>query len=100
LESWLSEPEDPQPQLQTALFAKVVQALLSGRPAGGTAEAFLDEQRRRHLAVMRELTAARRTASIRDSMLLDYQLFHIEADLRWIDHAAARLDTFAADIRL
>jgi DNA-binding PadR family transcriptional regulator len=96
LERWLSEPEDPQPQLQTVLFTKVVLALLSGRPA----DEFLDEQRRRHMAVMRELTAARRTASMRESMLLDYQLFHIEADLRWIDHAASRLDTFAAEIRL
>jgi hypothetical protein len=93
-------PEDPQPQLQTALFTKVVQALLSGRGAGSTAEEFLDEQRRRHLTVMRELTAARRTASIHDSLLLDYQLFHIEADLRWIDHASSRLDTLAADIQL
>src|SRR5262245_43915937 len=45
LERWLSEPEDPQPQLQTVLFQKVVLALLSGRPA----EAFLDAQRDRHL---------------------------------------------------
>ncbi len=96
LERWLSEPEDPQPQLQTVLFTKVVLALLSGRPA----EEFLDDQRNRHMAVMRELTAARREASLRDSMLLDYQLFHIEADLRWIEHAATRLDTLAAEIRL
>jgi DNA-binding PadR family transcriptional regulator len=95
LERWLSEPEDPQPQLQTVLFTKVMLALQSGRPA----EAFLDDQRERHLAVMRELTASRRTASLSDSMLIDYQLFHIEADLRWIDHAARRLDTLAAEIR-
>ena len=96
LERWLSEPEDPQPQLQTVLFTKVVVALMSGRPAG----AFLEEQRQRHLAVMRELTRERRTASLRDGMLIDYQLFHIEADLRWIEHAAGRLDTLAAEIRL
>src|SRR5262245_15582052 len=30
LARWLSEPEDPQPQLQTVLFTKVVTALLSG----------------------------------------------------------------------
>jgi len=96
LARWLSEPEDPQPQLQTVLFTKVVLALLSGQPA----EAFLEAQRQRHLTVMRELTAARRTASLRDGMLIDYQLFHIEADLRWIDHAAGRLDTLAADIEL
>jgi DNA-binding PadR family transcriptional regulator len=96
LEQWLSEPEEPQPQLQTVLFTKVVLALLSGRPA----EAFLDAQRDRHLSAMRELTAARRAASLQDSLLADYQLFHIEADLRWIDHAATRLDALAAEIRL
>jgi len=96
LERWLSEPEDPQPQLQTVLFTKVVLALLSGRPA----EAFLDAQRDRHLAVMRELTAARRDAVLQDSLLADYQLFHIEADLRWIEHAAGRLGALAEEIRL
>jgi DNA-binding PadR family transcriptional regulator len=95
LQRWLSEPEDPQPQLQIVLFTKVVLALLSGK----TAERFLEDQRRRHLEVMRELTNARRTASLRDSMLIDYQLFHIEADLRWIDHASGRLDTLAAEIK-
>jgi DNA-binding PadR family transcriptional regulator len=96
LERWMSEPEDPQPQLQTVLFTKVVVALLSGKPAG----AFLEDQRQRHLAVMRDLTRERRTAAMRDSMLIDYQLFHIEADLRWIEHATGRLDTLAAEIRL
>ncbi|BCB83245.1 PadR family transcriptional regulator [Phytohabitans suffuscus] len=94
LERWLSEPEDPRPQLQTVLFTKVVLALLSGQPA----DEFLERQRQRHLAVMRDLTTARRGAALRDSMLIDYQLFHIEADLRWIDHAAGRLDTLAAEI--
>jgi DNA-binding PadR family transcriptional regulator len=96
LEHWLAVPEEPQPQLQTVLFTKVVLALLSGRPA----EEFLDAQRDRHLSVMRELTAARRLASLQDSLLADYQLFHIEADLRWIDHAAGRLEALAAEIRL
>jgi len=64
-------------------------ALMSGRPAAE----YLDLQRDLHLARMRELTTARRTAPPRDALLMDYQLFHIEADLRWIDHAAGRLDT-------
>ncbi|GAA4734670.1 PadR family transcriptional regulator [Phytohabitans rumicis] len=96
LERWLSEPEDPQPQLQAVLFQKVALALLSGR----SAESFLDSQRDRHLAAMRELTAARRTAAPQDALLIDYQLFHIEADLRWIDHAAGRLGTLAEEIQL
>jgi hypothetical protein len=95
LERWLSEPEDPQPQLQTVLFQKAVLALLSGR----SAESFLHAQRERHLAVMRELTAKRRSAPLQDSLLADYQLFHIEADLRWIDHAAGRLADLAQEIQ-
>jgi DNA-binding PadR family transcriptional regulator len=96
LDRWLSEPEDPQPQLQTVLFTKVVLALLSGRPA----ERFLDAQRAHHMAAMRDLTTARREAtSAQGSLLADYQLFHIEADLRWIDHAAGRLRVLAGEMR-
>ena len=96
LERWLSEPEEPQPQLQAVLFQKVVQALMSGRPA----HEYLDAQREAHLRVMRELTAGRRTASLRDGLIIDYQLFHIEADLRWIDHAAGRLDSLVAEMEI
>ena len=93
LTRWLAEPEQPQPELQTVLFQKVVLALMSGRPA----DEFLDAQRETHLRVMRELTDARRTASLRDSLLIDYQLFRIEADLRWIDHVAGRLESLLAE---
>ncbi|MGH3388236.1 MAG: PadR family transcriptional regulator [Actinomadura sp.] len=96
LDHWLSEPEDPQPQLQTVLFTKVLLALISGR----SAERFLDAQRAHHMAAMRELTKARREApSARDALLADYQLFHIEADLRWIDHAAGRLAALTEEER-
>jgi DNA-binding PadR family transcriptional regulator len=96
LDTWLGEPEDPQPQLQTVLFTKVVLALLSGRPA----EDYLDHQRARHLTAMKALTGARRAAATtRDSLLADYQLFHIEADLRWIDHTASRLAALAKEVR-
>jgi DNA-binding PadR family transcriptional regulator len=96
LDTWLGEPEEPQPQLQTVLFTKVVLALLSGRPA----QEFLDQQRARHLAAMQALTTARRTAaSAQDALLADYQLFHIEADLRWIDHTVGRLATLAEEVR-
>lgn len=96
LDAWLAEPEEPAPQLQTVLFTKVVLALMSGRPA----REHLDAQRVRHLAAMRELTAARRdAASTQDALLADYQLFHIEADLRWLDHAESRLSTLAGEVR-
>lgn len=88
LERWLAEPEEPMPHLQAVLFTKVTVALMSGR----SAMAYLDTQRELHMARMRELTAARRSADTNGALLMDYQLFHIEADLRWIDHAAGHLD--------
>jgi DNA-binding PadR family transcriptional regulator len=96
LSHWLAEPEEPQPMLQPVLFTKVVLALLSGRPA----DRYLDAQREMHLSAMQAITAARRGTSLQDSLYADYQLFHIEADLRWIEHAVARLDALAAEIRL
>ena len=93
LDRWLAEPETPEPQVQAVLFTKVVLALMSGRPAADV----LDAQRARHLAVMREVTSARRRAGPTEALLADYRLFHLEADLRWIDHAAARLDVLAGD---
>jgi DNA-binding PadR family transcriptional regulator len=96
LDAWLSEPEEPQPQLQTVLFTKVVLALMSGRPARD----YLDAQRAKHLAAMKALTAARRDAvSTQDALLFDYQLFHVEADLRWLDHTESRLSTLAEEVR-
>ena len=91
VERWLSEPAAPEPHLQTVLFAKVVLALMLGRPAAG----YLDVQRAAHLARMRELTEQIQNGGILDTVLADYGLYHMEADLRWIDHTAARLDTIA-----
>jgi DNA-binding PadR family transcriptional regulator len=96
LDNWLGEPEEPQPHLQTVLFTKVALALLSGR----SAEDFLDAQRALHLATMKELTKARRDAvTTQDALLADYQLFHLEADLRWIDHTVSRLAALAEEVR-
>jgi DNA-binding PadR family transcriptional regulator len=95
LERWLADAEAPEPHLQTVLFAKVVLALQSGRDAN----AFLDTQRAAHLARMRELTELRRTSPLTQSLLADYALFHLEADLRWLELTAARLDDHATQVR-
>jgi DNA-binding PadR family transcriptional regulator len=87
VETWLTEPVEPEPHQQTVLFAKVVLALMLGRPA----ETYLDTQRATHLQRMRELTELRRGGSVVDALLADHGLFHLEADLRWIDLTAARL---------
>ena len=44
------------------------------------------------MARMRELTELKRTGDNVDQLLSDHALFHLEADLRWIDLTAARLD--------
>jgi DNA-binding PadR family transcriptional regulator len=91
VQAWLSEPVEPEPHLQTVLFAKVVLSLMLDR----SAEKYLDTQRAAHLQRMRELTELRRTGSMVDALLADHGLFHLEADLRWIDLTAARLDALA-----
>jgi DNA-binding PadR family transcriptional regulator len=95
VETWLTEPVEPEPHLQTVLFAKVVLALMLGRPA----EQYLDAQRAAHLQRMRELTEIKRTGSLVDALLADHGLFHLEADLRWIDVTGARLDALAKEVR-
>lgn len=95
LERWLADPEAPEPHLQTVLFAKVVLALQSQRDA----DAYLDAQRAAHLARMRELTELRRRAPLAQALLADHALFHLEADLRWLELTAARLDDLAGQVR-
>jgi DNA-binding PadR family transcriptional regulator len=91
VESWLTEPVEPEPHLQTVLFVKVVLALMLGR----SAEGYLDLQRAAHLQRMRELTELKSTGGVVDALLADHGLFHLEADLRWIDLTTARLDALA-----
>lgn len=95
LETWLAEPLQPEPHLQTVLFVKVVLALMSGR----SAEHYLDTQRAAHMQRMRELTELRRNGELIDALLADHGLFHLEADLRWIDLTSARLSALAAEVR-
>jgi DNA-binding PadR family transcriptional regulator len=94
-ESWLAAPIEPEPHLQTVLFAKVVLALMLGR----SAEAYLDTQRAAHLRRMHELTELKRTGGLMEALLADHGLFHLEADLRWIDVTSARLNALAEMVR-
>jgi DNA-binding PadR family transcriptional regulator len=95
VDTWLTEPVEPEPHLQTVLFAKVVLALMLGRPA----EHYLDTQRSAHLKRMRELHEIKRSDNLVDALLADHGLFHLEADLRWIDLTVARLDSLAKTVR-
>ena len=95
VDTWLGEPIEPEPHLQTELFAKVVLSLMLGR----SAELYLDAQRSAHLTRMRELTELKRSGAAIDGLLADHGLFHLEADLRWIDLTVARLSLLAEEVR-
>jgi hypothetical protein len=60
---------------------------------------YLDVQRHAHLQRMHELTELKQDGNVISTLLADYGLYHLEADLRWIDHTAARLDTLAQAVR-
>jgi DNA-binding PadR family transcriptional regulator len=95
VERWLAEPEPPELYLQSTLYAKVALALLTGRGA----QDVLDAQRAEHLRAMRELTRRKAGGDIADQLVCDHALFHLEADLRWLELTAARLDALAAEVR-
>jgi DNA-binding PadR family transcriptional regulator len=93
-EQWLAEPVEPEPHLQNVLFTKVVLSLMLGH----SAKQYLDVQRAAHLRRMRELTEVKRSGDLVDALLADHGLFHLEADLRWIEVTAARLPMLAAQV--
>jgi DNA-binding PadR family transcriptional regulator len=94
VEAWLAQPIPAEPYLQTDLFVKVVLSLMLGRRA----EEYLDVQRAEHLRRMRELTELKQKGKLVDALLADHGLFHLEADLRWIDLTAARLSALAEEV--
>jgi DNA-binding PadR family transcriptional regulator len=94
LSRWLQEPEPPQRGKQNVLFAKVVLAMLTGRDP----QRFLDLQRQAHVHRMRELTRFKRAAGLGEMLLADHALFHVEADLRWLEVTAQRLDDLREEL--
>lgn len=93
VDEWVYAPQDAGQFASSTLFSRVSIALLSGRDP----HRVLDAQRAQHLARMRELTAARRNADPGGRLAVDYQIAHLDADLRWIDEAVARLANAGPD---
>lgn len=91
---WLGTPDKPEEYLQSTLYTKVVLALMSDRSAG----AILDSQRTEHLRVMRELTARKQKGDLADQLICDHALFHLEADLKWLELTSARLDQLKKEV--
>jgi DNA-binding PadR family transcriptional regulator len=87
LEQWLTDPQPPAAYGRSDLLARVIVALMSGR----SADAILDGQRAVHMEWMRRLTERKRAGDLTETWLADFELLHLEADLRWIEQAGERL---------
>jgi DNA-binding PadR family transcriptional regulator len=85
-DTWLATPGLPQGR-PGELFTKVILALAAGRSPA----AVLAAQQQVYLVRMRELTAARHAGDAVDRLAGDYEVAHLEADLKWIELAGARL---------
>lgn len=85
---WLATPEQPGPYAAEELVRKTVTALRLHRDA----RPFLAAQRALHLERMRALVAEQRAApDVEARIALDHTIVHLDADLRWLDDAAARV---------
>ncbi|MCA1984445.1 PadR family transcriptional regulator [Nocardioides nematodiphilus] len=88
LASWLEATEPAGPYAADELVRKTVTALWRGTDAAD----YLQRQRTVHLGRMRELLALQ--ASVSDTtarIAVDHTIFHLDADLRWLEAAAARV---------
>ena len=95
VKQWLLTPVTPAGDVQADIFAKTVIALMLDDDAGR----LLDLQRAEHMARMRELTRLKQDGDLRTVLLADHALFHIEADLRWMETTAARLGELRTEVR-
>ncbi len=94
LESWLLTPEQPRPNLQAELFTKVVLAILLKKDAAR----YLDVQRHAHIERMRQINRERKTKDLAYMLLADHAIYHLEADIRWIDLTASRLEKLKQEL--
>lgn len=88
LRAWLEQTEPAGPYPADDLVRKTVTALRLGADAAG----FLRRQRALHLARMRELVAQQRDAADAAARIaVDHMIFHLDADLKWLETAATRV---------
>ncbi|MEO6142841.1 MAG: PadR family transcriptional regulator [Dermatophilaceae bacterium] len=88
LDAWLEQVEPAGPYPADELVRKTVTALHMGTDAAG----FLARQRAQHMARMRELVRAQTDlVELGAQIALDHTIAHLDADLRWLETAAARV---------
>lgn len=94
LHGWLATPEPPAAYLQSTLYTKVVLAVLTGADPHD----LLDGQRSAHLDEMRVLTRRKHGGDLATQLVCDHALLHLEADLRWLELTAARIEDLKAAV--
>jgi DNA-binding PadR family transcriptional regulator len=88
LERWLAEPSDLASTGAEEIVRKTVAALRTGDDPGG----YLARQRATHLRRMRELSTSSGSDTDPAARLArDHLVAHLDADLRWLETAAARV---------
>jgi DNA-binding PadR family transcriptional regulator len=88
LDDWLEQAEPAGPYPADELVRKTITALHLGTDAAG----FLARQRAQHMARMRELVRAQTVVvELGARIALDHTIAHLDADLRWLETAAARV---------
>jgi DNA-binding PadR family transcriptional regulator len=97
LAAWLGAVEPAGPYAADDLVRKTVTALRLGWDAVG----FLAAQRQVHLAAMRDLLELQTsTDDVAARIVIDHTVEHLDADLRWLENAAARVDSSTPDRRI
>jgi len=84
LHAWLGEVEPPMPHVTSALFTKVIVALIGADVTA--ARQYLARQWAAHTDRLRQLTAVKTdpAAGLGDVVAADYAIAHLDADLRWL----------------
>ena len=94
LVDWLRATEPAGPYAADDLVRKTVTALRLGRDAAG----FLAAQRKVHLAAMKQLLDLQAAADdVAARIVIDHAVEHLDADLRWLETAAARVGSTTTD---
>ena len=97
LAGWLSATEPAGPYSADDLVRKTVTALRLGRDAAG----FLAAQRQVHLAALKRLLALQAsTDDVAARIVIDHAIEHLDADLRWLETAAARVGSTTDDRKM
>jgi DNA-binding PadR family transcriptional regulator len=91
LAEWLGEVEPPAPFVTSALFAKVVVAVLVDGEE--RARDYLVAQRAAHIERLRALTAIKTdpVSPLGDVVAADFAILHLDADLRWVANTLDRV---------